>query len=182
VIVDLAVEQGGNVEGSRVGEVVVTKNGVSIVGYSNLPGRIAADASNLYARNLFAFVGLLLKDGAIAPDLEDEILKAALVTHGGAVVHDGVKGAGAAAKPSAKPSAKAAAKPAPAKPAAAKPAPKTPVKPAAKPAAKAVAKAVAKPAAKTPAKPAATKATAAKPAPKAKPAAQAAAKTPPKKK
>jgi len=178
VIVDLAVEQGGNVEGSRVGEVVVTKNGVSIVGYANLPGRIAADASNLYARNLFAFVGLLLKDGAIAPDLEDEILKAALVTHGGAVVHDGVKGAGAAAKPAPK----AAAKPAAAKPAAAKPAPKTPVKPAAKPAAKAVAKAVAKPAVKTPAKPAATKATVAKPAPKAKPAAQTATKTPPKKK
>lgn len=92
VIVDLAVENGGNVEGVRLGEVVTTPNGVQIVGWANLPGRIAADASALYARNLFAFAGLLLKDGAVAPDLEDEILKAALVTHGGAVVHEGVKG------------------------------------------------------------------------------------------
>ena len=67
-------------------------NGVKIVGYTNLPGRIAADASALYARNLVAFVGLMLKDGAVTLDLEDEILKAAVVTHGGAVVHEGVKG------------------------------------------------------------------------------------------
>ena len=92
VIVDLAVEAGGNVEGSRLNEVVVTPNGVSIVGWANLPGRIAADASALYARNLVAFVGLLIKDGAVAVDLEDEILKAAVVTHGGAVVHEGVRG------------------------------------------------------------------------------------------
>ena len=56
------------------------------------PGRIAADASALYARNLAAFVGLLIKDGALTVDLEDEILKASVVTHGGAVVHEGVKG------------------------------------------------------------------------------------------
>ena len=92
VIVDLAIENGGNVEGAKLGEVVTTANGVQIVGWANLPGRIAADASALYARNLFAFAGLLLKEGAVAPDLEDEILKAALVTHGGAVVHEGVKG------------------------------------------------------------------------------------------
>ena len=91
-IVDLAIENGGNVEGAKLGEVVTTANGVQIVGWANLPGRIAADASALYARNLFAFAGLLLKEGAVAPDLEDEILKAALVTHGGAVVHEGVKG------------------------------------------------------------------------------------------
>jgi NAD(P) transhydrogenase subunit alpha len=87
VIVDLAVEQGGNVEGVKLNEVVETTNGVKIVGYANLPGRIAADASALYARNLFAFLGLLLKDGAVAPDFEDEILKAALVTKDGAIVH-----------------------------------------------------------------------------------------------
>lgn len=92
VIVDLAVEAGGNVEGSRAGEIVTTANGVQIVGWSNLPGRIASDASNLYARNLQAFSGLLIKDGALAVDLEDEILKASVVTHGGAVVHEGVKG------------------------------------------------------------------------------------------
>jgi len=92
VIVDLAVEAGGNVEGSRPNEVVTTANGVKIVGWTNLPGRIAADASALYARNLVAFLGLMIKDGALSVDLEEEILKAAVVTHGGAVVHEGVRG------------------------------------------------------------------------------------------
>ena len=92
VIVDLAVEAGGNVAGAKAGEVVTTSNGVSIVGYTNLPGRIPSDASSLYAKNLVAFAGLLIKDGALAVDLEDEILKAAVVTHGGAVVHEGVRG------------------------------------------------------------------------------------------
>jgi NAD(P) transhydrogenase subunit alpha len=92
VIVDLAIEQGGNVEGARLGEVFETTNGVKILGVPNLPGRIAADASALYARNLLAFAGLFLdKDGQFAPDYEDEILKAALVTQGGAVVHPQLK-------------------------------------------------------------------------------------------
>ena len=72
--------------------MVTTANGVQIVGWTNMAGRIAADASALYARNLSAFVGLMVKDGALAVDLEDEILKAAAVTHGGAVVHEGVRG------------------------------------------------------------------------------------------
>ncbi len=92
VLIDLAVEAGGNVEGAKAGEVVTTANGVQIVGHTNLPGRIAADASALYAKNLVAFVGLMIKDGALALDMEDEILKASAVTHGGAVVHEGVKG------------------------------------------------------------------------------------------
>jgi len=92
VIVDLAIDNGGNVEGARAGEVVEAPNGVRIVGWANMAGRIAADASALYARNLVAFTGLLVKDGALAVDLEDEILKAAAVTHGGAVVHEGVRG------------------------------------------------------------------------------------------
>ncbi|MBA4013680.1 MAG: NAD(P)(+) transhydrogenase (Re/Si-specific) subunit alpha [Phenylobacterium sp.] len=88
VLVDLAIEQGGNVEGAKLDEVAVTANGAKILGKSNLPGRIAADASALYARNLFAFSGLFLdKEGKFAPDFEDEILKAALVTQGGAIVH-----------------------------------------------------------------------------------------------
>ncbi|HEY9216694.1 MAG TPA: Re/Si-specific NAD(P)(+) transhydrogenase subunit alpha [Phenylobacterium sp.] len=88
VLVDLAVEQGGNVEGVKVGEISSNEGGVTIVGLSNLPGRVAADASALYARNLFAFAGLFLdKEGAFAPDYEDEILKAALVTKDGAIVH-----------------------------------------------------------------------------------------------
>jgi NAD(P) transhydrogenase subunit alpha len=92
VLIDLAVEAGGNVEGAKPGEVTTTANGVSIVGYANLPGRIAADASSLYAKNLVAFTGLLIKDGVLAVDLDDEILKAAVVTYGGAVVHEGVRG------------------------------------------------------------------------------------------
>lgn len=88
VLVDLAIEQGGNVEGVKLNETVVTANGAKILGKANLPGRIATDASALYARNLFAFAGLFLnKEGQFAPDYEDEILKAALVTKDGAVVH-----------------------------------------------------------------------------------------------
>ena len=87
VLVDLAVEQGGNIEGSRPDEIVET-GGVKIVGYANMPGRIAADASALYARNLLAFAGLLLNtEGQLEPDFGDEILKAALVVQGGAIVH-----------------------------------------------------------------------------------------------
>lgn len=88
VIVDLAVEQGGNCEVSRPGEIARTDTGVTLVGLYNLPGRVAADASSLYARNLLAFAGLLLnKEGALAPDFEDEILKAACLTRDGRVVH-----------------------------------------------------------------------------------------------
>lgn len=92
VIVDLAIDNGGNVEGAKAGEVATAPNGVKIVGWTNMAGRIAADASALYARNLVAFTGLLVKDGTLAVDLDDEILKAAAVTHGGTVVHEGVRG------------------------------------------------------------------------------------------
>jgi NAD(P) transhydrogenase subunit alpha len=93
VLVDLAIEAGGNVEGGKLGEVAVTANGVKILGIPNLPGRVATDASALYARNLFALSSLFLnKEGAFAPDFEDEILKAALVTQGGAVVHPSLLG------------------------------------------------------------------------------------------
>ena len=87
VIVDLAVEQGGNVAGARPDAVVVV-GGVKIVGITNMPGRIAADASALYARNLIAFVGLLVdKEGALIAAPDDEILTAARVALGGAVSH-----------------------------------------------------------------------------------------------
>jgi len=91
VIVDLAVEQGGNCALAKAGETVTTPGGVRIVGIANLPGRVAADASSLYARNLFNFASLMIKDGALVPDFEDEILKAALVAQGGAVVHPALK-------------------------------------------------------------------------------------------
>lgn len=92
VIVDLAVEAGGNVEGSQPDQIVSTANGVKIVGWSNLAGRIAADASALYARNLTSFLGLLIKEGVLSVDLEEEILKAAVVTHGGQITHEGLGG------------------------------------------------------------------------------------------
>jgi NAD(P) transhydrogenase subunit alpha len=88
VIVDLAVEQGGNVEGSVPGEVVTTANGVRIVGHLNMPSHIPVDASQLYARNLLAFLGLLVdKDKGLTIDLGDEIVKATLLSRDGAVVH-----------------------------------------------------------------------------------------------
>jgi H+-translocating NAD(P) transhydrogenase subunit alpha len=88
VVVDLAVEAGGNVEGSRPGEVVTTASGVKIIGHVNMPSRIAADASQLYARNLLSFLSLLIdKDGQLTIDEGDEIVKATLLTRDGAVVN-----------------------------------------------------------------------------------------------
>jgi NAD(P) transhydrogenase subunit alpha len=91
VLVDLAVEQGGNVVGAKADEIAET-GGVKIVGYANLPARIAADSSALYARNLVALATLFVdKEGQFAPNFDDEILKAALVTQGGQVVHPALK-------------------------------------------------------------------------------------------
>jgi NAD(P) transhydrogenase subunit alpha len=88
VVVDLAVEAGGNVEGSRAGRTVRTANGVSIVGHPNMPSRIAVDASQLYARNLLAFLGLIVgKETGLRIDRSDEIVNAALLTLDGAVVN-----------------------------------------------------------------------------------------------
>jgi len=87
VIVDLAVEQGGNVEGSTLGEIVTTDNGVTILGYANMPSRIAVDASALYAKNVFAFLGLIVKDQTLTIDTTDEIVKSTLLTSDGVVVN-----------------------------------------------------------------------------------------------
>ena len=87
VIVDLAVERGGNVEGAQEGRVVET-NGVKIVGSSN-PGRLAASASSLYARNVYAFLETLIdkKTRTLAINWDDDLVKATALTRGGAVVH-----------------------------------------------------------------------------------------------
>jgi NAD(P) transhydrogenase subunit alpha len=93
VLVDLAVERGGNVEGSKPGEIVTTKNGVHIVGYLNWPSRMASDASNMFARNLKAFLPLVTaEDGSFAPDWDDEIIQGCALTRDGAIVHDRLKG------------------------------------------------------------------------------------------
>ncbi len=87
VIVDLAVEQGGNVEGSEIDQIVA-RNGVKIVGLGNLPALVATDASGLYARNVLNFLALSLnaKSGEFALPKDDEIIKATLVCENGAVV------------------------------------------------------------------------------------------------
>jgi NAD(P) transhydrogenase subunit alpha len=92
ILVDLAIEQGGNVEGAKLNETVITANGAKILGHANLPGRIATDASALYSRNLVALATLFTtKEGAFAPNFEDEILQAAVVTRDGAIVHPNLK-------------------------------------------------------------------------------------------
>ncbi|KQP36392.1 NAD(P) transhydrogenase subunit alpha [Methylobacterium sp. Leaf104] len=89
VLVDLAVERGGNVEGAKAGEVVTTDKGVKIVGHLNVPGRLAATASSLYARNLYAFVETLIDKEAktLAVKWDDELVKATNLTRDGQVSH-----------------------------------------------------------------------------------------------
>ncbi|WP_344853708.1 Re/Si-specific NAD(P)(+) transhydrogenase subunit alpha, partial [Aminobacter aminovorans] len=89
VLVDLAVERGGNVEGAQAGKVVTTANGVKIVGHLNVPGRVAASASLLYAKNLFAFLETMVDKAAkqIVINRDDELVKATMLTDGGKIVH-----------------------------------------------------------------------------------------------
>ena len=84
----MAVERGGNCELSRVDDLVITENGVKIIGFSNVT-RLAATASALYARNLYAFVETLIDKStkALAVNWDDELVKATCLTRGGAVVH-----------------------------------------------------------------------------------------------
>jgi NAD(P) transhydrogenase subunit alpha len=91
VIVDLAVEQGGNCPLSKLGEVV-EEHGVMIIGHANMPSRVAIDASALYAKNLLNFVSPLIAEGgtSLSVDMEDEIVKGTLVTNAGEIVHDSV--------------------------------------------------------------------------------------------
>lgn len=117
VLVDLAVERGGNVEGARVGETVVTPNGAKIVGHANVPGRLAATSSSLYAKNLFAFLEIMIDKASksLVVPWDDELVKATLLTRDGAVVHPNFQNAppppaadpatddAAAAKPKAAP-------------------------------------------------------------------------------
>jgi NAD(P) transhydrogenase subunit alpha len=86
LVIDLAVEQGGNCELSKSGEEVV-HGGVTVLAPPNLAATVAADASTLYARNLFSLVQYLTKDGALRFDESDELVSASLLTHDGAVRH-----------------------------------------------------------------------------------------------
>lgn len=93
VIVDMSVARGGNVEGARADERVVTDNGVTILGFSNYPSRLAADASALFARNLLTFVTSFYDTEAKALALpeDDEIVRAIRLTAGGRIVHPALR-------------------------------------------------------------------------------------------
>jgi len=95
VIVDLAAEQGGNCPLSKPNEIVQC-HGVTIMGDTNLPGRLAVDSSSLYSRNLFNFVGLFVdkKTGALNLNWDDEIIKGAGLTRDGQIVHPALKAQG----------------------------------------------------------------------------------------
>ncbi len=93
VIVDLAAETGGNVEGTQPGEVVTSPNGVTIVGLLNLPSTLAFDASRLYARNVQALLDYITKDGALALDPSDEIVAGTTLTRDGEIVHAATRAA-----------------------------------------------------------------------------------------
>ncbi|MEX6508380.1 Re/Si-specific NAD(P)(+) transhydrogenase subunit alpha [Jiella sp. M17.18] len=88
ILVDLAVERGGNVEGAVPGEIA-TVGPARIIGHLNVPGRIAASASLLYAKNLLAFLETMLdkESGALTIDFDDQLVKATLLTRDGKVVH-----------------------------------------------------------------------------------------------
>ncbi len=88
VIIDLAVERGGNVEGAKPGEVAAV-DGVKIVGHLNVAGRLAATASALYAKNLLTFLDLMIDKStkSLAVPWDDEIVKATVLTRDGAIVH-----------------------------------------------------------------------------------------------
>lgn len=86
VIVDLAVEQGGNCELSEFNKVV-KKNGVTIVGHANVPGRLATDASALYAKNILNLLALLIKDKTLTINWDDDIVKGIALTREGAITH-----------------------------------------------------------------------------------------------
>ncbi len=90
IIVDMAADSGGNVDGSRPGETVV-KDGVTIVGTINLASRMPVHASEMYARNLFNFLSPFIKKGELALDWNDEIVAGSLFTRQGRIMHEGVR-------------------------------------------------------------------------------------------
>ncbi len=91
VIVDMAASDlGGNCELSKAGETVVSDNGVVVVAPENLPASMPASASQFYARNISSLLLNMVKDGALAIDLEEEVTKATVITHGGNVVAEAV--------------------------------------------------------------------------------------------
>jgi H+-translocating NAD(P) transhydrogenase subunit alpha len=88
VIVDLAAETGGNVEGTEAGKTVVV-SGVTIIGTLNLPSTMPFHASQMYSRNIASLLSLMLKkDGTFSVDMTDDVVKGTVITQGGNVVHE----------------------------------------------------------------------------------------------
>jgi NAD(P) transhydrogenase subunit alpha len=91
VIVDLAAERGGNCELTRSGELIVVKHGITIVGWLNLASTVPYHASQMYARNVSAFLLHLVKEGKPRLDMTDEIIRETLLTRGGEIVNARVR-------------------------------------------------------------------------------------------
>ena len=89
VIVDLAAEKGGNCDLTKPDQKIVTKNGVTVIGYTDFPSRMAKQSSSLYANNVRHLFDDLTpeKNGKVAINLEDDVIRGALVTHGGKVMY-----------------------------------------------------------------------------------------------
>jgi H+-translocating NAD(P) transhydrogenase subunit alpha len=90
VIVDLAAESGGNCELTQPGKTV-SAHGVTLHGPLNVPSTMPVHASEMYAKNLLAILGLMIKDGELKPDWEDEVLKGSLYTHAGKIIHEATR-------------------------------------------------------------------------------------------
>ena len=91
VIVDLAAETGGNVEGSKPGEILTTANGVRIWGGKDVPSQLPFHASMLYSRNVVNLLTLMTKEGVVTLDFEDEIIAGSVVTHNGELKKEVIK-------------------------------------------------------------------------------------------
>jgi NAD(P) transhydrogenase subunit alpha len=84
VVVDIAIDQGGNCWGTKKGETLI-RNGVKLIGASDLPSSVPNHASSLYARNLLALLQPFLKDGEFSLNLEDELIAGSLLSHQGEI-------------------------------------------------------------------------------------------------
>jgi NAD(P) transhydrogenase subunit alpha len=93
VLVDLAAERGGNIELTQPGKTITTANGATIIGFTNVAGRLATSASQLYSRNLVSFLETLVdkKEKVLAVNWDDELVKATVLTRDGAIVHPNIK-------------------------------------------------------------------------------------------
>ena len=116
VIIDMAAEMGGNVEGTEPGKEVV-RHGVTIIGITNLPATMPASATQMYAKNIQTLIKHLVADGALTLDFDDEITRGATITHGGKVDPRGDRqGARHRGRRTARPKPQAEAEAAPAAP------------------------------------------------------------------